>query len=90
VGAIHTDVQRGFIRAEAMSSDGLIAMGSEQKVRDAGRMRSERREYVVQDGDIIFFCFNVRVSYADAEQLERAERADGTRFNSLISAKARE
>ncbi len=58
-GAIHTDFQRGFIRAETMSYDDLVALGSEQKVRDAGKMRSEGRDYLVRDGDIMLFRFNV-------------------------------
>jgi hypothetical protein len=56
---IHSDFQRGFIRAETMSYDDLVALGSEQKVRDAGRMRSEGRDYAVCDGDIMLFRFNV-------------------------------
>ena len=58
-GAIHSDFQRGFIRAETMGYDDLVAFGSEQKVRDAGKMRSEGRDYVVADGDIMLFRFNV-------------------------------
>jgi GTP-binding protein YchF len=58
-GAIHSDFQRGFIRAETMSYDDLVAFGSEQKVRDAGKMRSEGRDYTVADGDIMLFRFNV-------------------------------
>ncbi|MCU0893184.1 MAG: redox-regulated ATPase YchF [Rhodospirillales bacterium] len=58
-GAIHSDFQRGFIRAETMSYDDLVALGSEQKVRDAGKMRSEGRDYTVADGDIMLFRFNV-------------------------------
>jgi ribosome-binding ATPase YchF (GTP1/OBG family) len=58
-GVIHSDFQRGFIRAETMSCDDLVAFGSEQKVRDAGKMRSEGRDYVVCDGDIMLFRFNV-------------------------------
>ncbi|HSO43858.1 MAG TPA: redox-regulated ATPase YchF [Rhodospirillales bacterium] len=58
-GVIHSDFQRGFIRAETMSYDDLVAFGSEQKVRDAGRMRSEGRDYAVADGDIMLFRFNV-------------------------------
>lgn len=58
-GVIHSDFQRGFIRAETMSCDDLVAFGSEQKVRDAGKMRSEGRDYTVADGDIMLFRFNV-------------------------------
>jgi ribosome-binding ATPase YchF (GTP1/OBG family) len=59
-GKIHSDMERGFIRAEAMSFDDLIAAGgSEASVRDAGRLRSEGHDYVIQDGDIVRFRFNV-------------------------------
>jgi len=58
-GEIHTDFQRGFIKAEVYKYDDLIRLGSEIAVRDAGLVRQEGREYVVQDGDCIFFKFNV-------------------------------
>jgi hypothetical protein len=58
-GAVHTDFERGFIRAETISYDDFIALGGEQAARDAGRMRSEGRDYVVADGDILLFRFNV-------------------------------
>jgi ribosome-binding ATPase len=58
-GVIHTDFERGFIRAEVYSYDDLIAYGSEAKVKEAGRFRVEGKEYVVQDGDIMHFRFNV-------------------------------
>lgn len=58
-GLIHTDFERGFIRAETMSYDDLMKYGSIQKVKDAGRMRFEGKEYLVQDGDILLFRFNV-------------------------------
>ncbi len=58
-GEIHTDFQRGFIRAETISCDLFVASGGEQAARDAGRMRSEGRDYPVRDGDIILFRFNV-------------------------------
>jgi GTP-binding protein YchF len=58
-GVIHSDFQRGFIRAETISYADLVALGSEQKVRDAGRMRAEGRDYVVRDGDIMLFRFKV-------------------------------
>jgi hypothetical protein len=58
-GAIHTDFERGFIRAETISYDDFIALGGELAARDAGKMRSEGRDYVVQDGDIMLFRFNV-------------------------------
>ena len=56
---IHTDFARGFIAAETIAYDEFIALGGEQGARDAGRMRQEGRDYVVQDGDVILFRFNV-------------------------------
>ena len=58
-GIIHTDFERGFIKAEVMSYDDLIQYGSELKVKEAGRARLEGKEYVMQDGDICLFRFNV-------------------------------
>ncbi|MGF1639481.1 MAG: redox-regulated ATPase YchF [Rhodospirillales bacterium] len=58
-GAIHSDFERGFIRAETISFADFIDLGGEQAARDAGRMRSEGRDYVVADGDIMLFRFNV-------------------------------
>ena len=58
-GVIHSDFEKGFIRAECYHYDDLIALGSEQKVKEAGKMRLEGKEYVVKDGDILFFRFNV-------------------------------
>jgi len=58
-GKIHSDFERGFIRAETIAYDDYIAAGSEQAARAAGKMRSEGKDYVVQDGDVILFRFNV-------------------------------
>ena len=58
-GKIHTDFERGFIRAEVIAYDDYIRCGSESAARDKGVMRSEGKEYVVQDGDCILFRFNV-------------------------------
>ena len=58
-GIIHTDFQRGFIKAEIMSFDDLEKYGTESKVKEAGRLRLEGKEYVMQDGDICYFRFNV-------------------------------
>ena len=58
-GIIHSDFQRGFIRAEVMSYNDLIECGSESKVKEAGKMRLEGKEYEMQDGDICHFRFNV-------------------------------
>jgi len=58
-GVIHTDFERGFIKAEVYSFDDFVTYGSEQKIKEAGRYRLEGKEYVVQDGDVMFFKFNV-------------------------------
>ncbi|MEI6847242.1 MAG: redox-regulated ATPase YchF [Chlorobiaceae bacterium] len=58
-GVIHSDFEKGFIRAEVMSYRDLIELGSEQKVKETGKLRSEGKEYIVKDGDVIVFRFNV-------------------------------
>jgi len=58
-GKIHSDIERGFIRAEVVRWEDLVALGSEAKCRDAGKLRVEGKEYVVQDGDVVNFRFNV-------------------------------
>ena len=58
-GIIHTDFEKGFIRAEVMSYDDLMKCGNEQKVKEKGKMRLEGKEYIMQDGDICHFRFNV-------------------------------
>lgn len=58
-GAIHSDFERGFIRAEVIGYSDFVTLGGEQKAKDAGKMRQEGKDYVVQDGDIILFRFNV-------------------------------
>ena len=58
-GKIHTDFERGFIRAEVVSFDDLMACGSLVAAKEKGLVRSEGKEYVVNDGDIILFRFNV-------------------------------
>jgi len=58
-GAIHSDFERGFIAAETIHYDDLVALGSFAKAREAGKVRLEGKEYVVRDGDVIFFRFNV-------------------------------
>jgi GTP-binding protein YchF len=58
-GTIHTDFERGFIRAEVISYDDYVACGSEQGAKDKGKMRLEGRDYAVRDGDVIYFRFNV-------------------------------
>lgn len=58
-GVIHTDFEKGFIRAEVISYDDYVAFGSEAKVKEAGKMRVEGKEYIVKDGDVMHFRFNV-------------------------------
>ncbi|MDR3112550.1 MAG: redox-regulated ATPase YchF [Elusimicrobiota bacterium] len=58
-GVIHSDFERGFIRAEVMNFDDLFKLGSEKAVKEAGLLRSEGKDYLVKDGDIIEFKFNV-------------------------------
>ena len=58
-GKIHTDIERGFIRAEVIAYDDMIKCGSVAAAREKGLLRSEGKEYVVQDGDMIYFRFNV-------------------------------
>jgi len=58
-GKIHTDIERGFIRAEIVSYDDLIACGSETVAKEKGLVRLEGKEYVMRDGDITYFRFNV-------------------------------
>jgi len=57
--AIHTDIERGFIRAEVMRYEDLVELGSEQKVKEAGRLQTRGRDYTVDDGDILHFLFKV-------------------------------
>jgi hypothetical protein len=58
-GVIHTDFERGFIRAQTIAYDDFVACGGEQGAKDAGKMRSEGKDYVVRDGDVMNFLFNV-------------------------------
>lgn len=58
-GTIHTDFEKGFIRAEVYSIDDLKKYGSEDKIKAAGKLRQEGKDYEVQDGDVVFFKFNV-------------------------------
>ncbi|MGB6151289.1 MAG: redox-regulated ATPase YchF [Pricia sp.] len=58
-GVIHTDFEKGFIRAEVISYDDYVSFGSEAKVKEAGKMKIEGKEYVVKDGDVMHFRFNV-------------------------------
>ena len=57
--AIHTDFEKGFIRAQVIAFEDFVRFGGEQPAKEAGRMRSEGKEYVVQDGDVMHFLFNV-------------------------------
>ena len=58
-GVIHTDFEKGFIRAEVISYAAYDEYESEQKVKEAGKSRVEGKEYIVQDGDVMHFRFNV-------------------------------
>ena len=58
-GLIHSDIERGFIKAEVMSFEDLQQYKDEKKVQEAGKLRLEGKDYVMQDGDIVFFRFNV-------------------------------
>ena len=61
-GVIHTDFQKGFIKAEIISYDDLISMGSVLKAREAGKVRMEGKDYVMQDGDVVEFRFSATTS----------------------------
>jgi hypothetical protein len=58
-GVIHTDFERGFIRAQTIAFDDYIACKGEQGAKDTGKMRAEGKDYVVKDGDVMNFLFNV-------------------------------
>lgn len=58
-GVIHSDFEKGFIRAETIKYDDFVTLGSEQAVKDAGKMSVEGKEYIVKDGDVMHFRFNV-------------------------------
>jgi ribosome-binding ATPase YchF (GTP1/OBG family) len=58
-GKIHSDIERGFIRAEVVAFEDFVHYGSEAKAREAGKLRLEGKDYVVRDGDMIHFRFNV-------------------------------
>ncbi len=58
-GKIHSDIERGFIRAEIVSYDDLIKEGSMLAAKEKGLVRSEGKDYIMQDGDIVLFRFNV-------------------------------
>ena len=58
-GTIHSDIERGFIRAECYHVDDLFDFGSEKAIKEAGKLRSEGKGYQLQDGDVVHFLFNV-------------------------------
>jgi ribosome-binding ATPase len=58
-GVIHTDFTKGFIKAEVIAFNDFVTLGSESACRDAGKLRMEGKEYVVNDGDVMHFRFNV-------------------------------
>ena len=57
-GVIHTDFERGFIRAETIAFDDYVSFNGEKGAKEAGKLRSEGKEYTVQDGDVMHFLFN--------------------------------
>ena len=57
-GVIHTDFEKGFIRAQTIAFDDFVSLGGEVAAKEAGKARDEGKEYVVQDGDILMFKFN--------------------------------
>ena len=58
-GKIHTDIERGFIRAEIVSFDDLVTCGGQAAAREKGLVRLEGKEYIMKDGDVVYFRFNV-------------------------------
>ena len=58
-GKIHTDFEKGFIRAQTIAFDDFITYKGEQGAKEAGKMRSEGKDYIVKDGDVMNFLFNV-------------------------------
>ena len=58
-GKVHSDMERGFIRAEVIGYEDFIACKGEHGAKEAGKMRAEGKDYVVQDGDVMNFLFNV-------------------------------
>ena len=58
-GIIHSDMERGFIKAEVYSYDEIVKSGSELLLKKAGKIRQEGKNYIIKDGDVIFFKFNV-------------------------------
>ena len=58
-GSIHSDIERGFIRAECYHVDDLVKYKTEKAIREAGKLRSEGKAYRMQDGDVVHFLFNV-------------------------------
>ncbi|MEP4476071.1 MAG: DUF933 domain-containing protein, partial [Lentilitoribacter sp.] len=57
-GVIHTDFERGFIRAQTIAFDDYVTLGGETAAKDAGKARDEGKEYITQDGDVMLFKFN--------------------------------
>ena len=58
-GVIHTDFQKGFIRAEVVSYEDFVTLGGEAAAKEAGKWRLEGKDYILQDGDVVHFRFNV-------------------------------
>ena len=57
-GVIHTDFEKGFIKAETIAYDDFVSLGGEQAAKEAGKMRAEGKSYIVKDGDVMHFLFN--------------------------------
>jgi hypothetical protein len=91
-GVIHTDFERGFIRAQTIAFDDFIACKGEHGAKEAGKMRAEGKEYVVKDGDVLNFLFNVYscpcssvVEHSLGKgEVARSIRAMGTRFRCFL------
>ncbi len=58
-GVIHTDFEKGYIRAETIAFEDFIALGGENGAKEAGKMKAEGKDYIVKDGDVMHFRFNV-------------------------------
>src|SRR6195256_1588414 len=77
-GVIHTDFEKGFIRAETIAYDDYVTLNGEAGARDAGKLRLEGKEYAVKDGDVFHFRFNVCPAAAPALSLDSPLRGDAT------------
>ena len=85
---IHTDFERGFIGAEVIAYDDFVALGGEQGAKEAGRMRVEGKDYVVQDGDVCYSAStcDARGATTRRDSTRRAARAGATSPTSVTAA----